>query len=295
VALLGEFTDSPRFGGDPKAAAVGSLEDLLAELATRHGLDPTAKVTYVNPVSGDSRYVDTIGGHRDYTATECPGERLYDLLPSIRENVKAKMGSAGDSPADGSTVAGSTLVTATATDDVGVTQVEFTVDGVSLGVDDISSDGWTYSWDTTSHSDGSHTVGAVAVDSGGQTAGHTVTVTVDNVADAPAPTMHVGDLEGTATTLKNGWRALVTTTVLTDSQPLEGAEVQGSWSTGGTATCTTDAFGACTVTSGSMRKAVSSVTFSIEALLLDGYAYDPTANVDADQDSTGTAITVTRP
>jgi len=91
VALLGELTDHPRWGGDPKAAAVDSLEDVLAELGVRHHLDPTGTVSYVNPVTGDQKTVDTISGHRDWSATECPGERLYDQLPTIRQRVADKM------------------------------------------------------------------------------------------------------------------------------------------------------------------------------------------------------------
>ena len=36
----------------------------------------------------------TISGHRDWLATECPGGELYAQLPSIRSNVKARMGPA---------------------------------------------------------------------------------------------------------------------------------------------------------------------------------------------------------
>lgn len=81
VALLGEFTTKPRSGGDPKAAAVDALEDVLAELSLRHGLDPTGSVHYVNPVNGTSKDVATISAHRDWSSTECPGQRLYDQLP----------------------------------------------------------------------------------------------------------------------------------------------------------------------------------------------------------------------
>jgi hypothetical protein len=303
VALLGEFTDHPRFGADPKATAVEALEDLLAELAVRHGIDATAEVTYVNPVSGESKHVDTIGGHRDYTATECPGERLYDLLPGIRQDVKTKMSTFEDSaptvvvdqPADGSTVSGSITLTASATDDNGVVQVEFTVDGASIAVDTSGSDGWSVGWDTTAQADGGHTVAAVATDTVGQTASQAVTVTVDNVADTPPPAMHVGDLDGESTSVKSGWRATVATTVLTGEEPLKGAEVRGSWSTGETGTCTTDASGVCSVTSSTLRKTISSVGFSVDDLVLDGYTYDSARNGDPDGDSNGTSITVLRP
>jgi hypothetical protein len=97
LALLGELTDHPRTGDEPKAAAVTALEDVLAELGNRHSLDPTGEVLYVNPVNGDQKLVDTISGHRDWAATECPGDNLFGQLPTIRTNVAVKMaGSSGD-------------------------------------------------------------------------------------------------------------------------------------------------------------------------------------------------------
>lgn len=92
VALLGTFTDV-----EPTVAAVDSLEDVLAELASRHDIDPTASVRYVNPVNGSKTRVDAISGHRDWSSTECPGGVLYGMLPTIRDDVKAAMsGGTGD-------------------------------------------------------------------------------------------------------------------------------------------------------------------------------------------------------
>ena len=73
------------------------------------------------------------------------------------------------SPAQGATVFGSITVSADATDNVGVTQVEFFADGASVGVDTNSTDGWSASWNTTTTGDGSHTVSATATDTIGQT------------------------------------------------------------------------------------------------------------------------------
>jgi hypothetical protein len=90
-------------------------------------------------------------------------------------------------PADGSKVSGSVNVTADASDDNGVTQVEFFVNGSSIGVDTDDSDGWLASWDTTVYDDGpSYNVRATASDSIGQTASdNSVSVTVDNIDDPP--------------------------------------------------------------------------------------------------------------
>ncbi len=83
-------------------------------------------------------------------------------------------------PADGATVSGTVSVTADASDDNAVSQVEFLVDGSSIGTDSDGSDGWSASWDTTAYADGGYIVEAVATDSAGQTASDSVSVTVDN-------------------------------------------------------------------------------------------------------------------
>lgn len=84
-------------------------------------------------------------------------------------------------PADFATESGMIDVTADASDDIGVEQVEFSVDGASIGVDIDGSNGWSVSWDTTSVGDGSRTIEAIATDSAGQTGRDSVVVTVDNI------------------------------------------------------------------------------------------------------------------
>ncbi len=66
-------------------------------------------------------------------------------------------------------LSGIVVLTADATDDVAVTQVEFFVDGSSIGIDAIGSNGWSAAWNPTRATIGSHTVRAVATDSTGQT------------------------------------------------------------------------------------------------------------------------------
>lgn len=83
IALLGTFTTTP-----PTTAARTALVQLLADLAGRHTLDPTAKVLYRNPVSGVTRAAPVIGGHLDWAATDCPGT-VWSQLPAIRAEVAA--------------------------------------------------------------------------------------------------------------------------------------------------------------------------------------------------------------
>jgi 3D (Asp-Asp-Asp) domain-containing protein len=188
AAVLGTFTtaDDP----SPKAAAVDALENLLAEFGVRHQLDPHAVVDYVNPVDGATKTVNMISGHKDWKSTECPGEKLYALLPDIRDAVKQQMADFDavpqvgiTSPEVGATVEGLLAVSGTAGDDKSLAQVEVFVDSTSLGMDSESPDTWSFGWDTTAVTDGTYRLTATATDSSGQQASHTVSVTVDNVAD----------------------------------------------------------------------------------------------------------------
>lgn len=90
-------------------------------------------------------------------------------------------------PEAGTTVSGTVIVTADASDDNGVSQVEFFVDGGSIGVDKDGSDGWSASWVTTTYSNGTHSVSATATDTVNQTATDSVSVTVDNSGGTTYP------------------------------------------------------------------------------------------------------------
>ena len=84
------------------------------------------------------------------------------------------------SPASGATVSGTVNVTASASDNVGVAGVQFMVDGATLGAEDTASP-YAVAWNTTSASNGSHSLTAVARDAAGnRTTSSAVTVTVSN-------------------------------------------------------------------------------------------------------------------
>ncbi|MBA2730492.1 MAG: Ig-like domain-containing protein [Euzebyaceae bacterium] len=92
------------------------------------------------------------------------------------------------SPAAGDTVSGSVAVLASATN---AASVEFFVDGVSIGIDEVANDGWSGTWDTGRAADGTYTLTAVATSEAGATvtsagvpvsvhnAGEDVTATLD--------------------------------------------------------------------------------------------------------------------
>jgi glucose/arabinose dehydrogenase len=83
-------------------------------------------------------------------------------------------------PADGATVSGTVTLSATASDNVGVTRVKWFVDGVQVAFD---ADGapWTKAWNSTGVANGSHRVVAKARDAAGNWGtSRGITVTVSN-------------------------------------------------------------------------------------------------------------------
>ncbi len=96
-------------------------------------------------------------------------------------------------PSVGGIVDGVVLITATADDTDGtVAQVEFFVDGASIvdpGNNPDTTDPYSLSWDTTTASEGDHTLSATATDDLGGIRTDSITVTVDNVDDAPSVTL----------------------------------------------------------------------------------------------------------
>jgi len=99
------------------------------------------------------------------------------------------------SPSSGATVSRTIDVVATASDDVGVAGVQFRLDDADLGAEDTAAP-YSVPWDTTTTSDGSHTLTAVARDAAGNvTISEPVTVTVSNTSPPPpSDTFAAGDL-----------------------------------------------------------------------------------------------------
>ncbi|GAA3395820.1 peptidoglycan recognition protein family protein [Cryptosporangium minutisporangium] len=87
IVLLGDFTSR-----QPTAAARQSLVYVLAAVVALGGLDPLGTTNYVNPISGATRTVPTIPGHRDWLATLCPGDLFYPQLAGVRQDVADLLG-----------------------------------------------------------------------------------------------------------------------------------------------------------------------------------------------------------
>lgn len=91
ICLIGNFVSEV-----PTTAAQESLMRLLIFLADRYQIDtdPNATVSFIS--RGSNRYptgvpitTSTVSGHRDCSATACPGDVGYSLLPRWRSRVHA--------------------------------------------------------------------------------------------------------------------------------------------------------------------------------------------------------------
>jgi len=89
IAVIGTFSSA----GVP-SAGIDALRRLLAWKLDVHHVDPRATVRVVS--GGSSRYpagtsvsIPTIAGHRQVSNTECPGDRLFSALSSLRESVRS--------------------------------------------------------------------------------------------------------------------------------------------------------------------------------------------------------------
>jgi len=107
-------------------------------------------------------------------------------------------------PVTNSTASGKVAVSASATafGTFTVASVQFEVDGTNLGSAVTLGPTYTITWDTTNYTNGSHTLTAIATDSGGNTATSSIFITVNNVV-APPPSSGAGWQDLANTQLKS--------------------------------------------------------------------------------------------
>jgi serine protease AprX len=114
----------------------------------------------------------------------------------------------------------------------------------------------------------------------------------------PAATLHVGDLDRSATLSGSKWNAIVTVYVHNNYEQLvANAKVNGKWTNGatGTVSCTTNSSGTCQVSKTGLSTKKTSVTFTVTGVVRAPLTYQSSANHDPDGDSNGTAIAVSKP
>jgi outer membrane protein assembly factor BamB len=146
-----------------------------------------SSATFAAPIVADGKLI--FGSWNGQTAGDAGTIRAYAPGPPDTMPPTVSI----TAPATGATVSGTTTVSATAADNVGVVGVQFKLDGNNLG-SEVTSSPYSTTWDTTSAAAGQHMLTAVARDAAGNTTTSTsVTVTVDNSAPPPPPIVLLGD------------------------------------------------------------------------------------------------------
>ena len=83
IALLGQFEPGAQPApGQPQALALDALVKTIGWRFTQKGI-ASASSSFIA-----GNFLPVISGHRDVSATACPGENLYRLLPEIRSEVQ---------------------------------------------------------------------------------------------------------------------------------------------------------------------------------------------------------------
>jgi len=141
-------------------------------------------------------------------------------------------------PSNAATVSGTTSVTASASDNVGVSRVDFLLDGVVQASDATSPYSW--SWNTTSSADGAHALTSKAYDAAGNVGtSSAVNVTVSNNGpDTIAPTAPALTATGGKSKISLSWSGATDNVGVTGYQVLRASSASGPFAQIATTTST---------------------------------------------------------
>jgi serine protease AprX len=135
-----------------------------------------------------------------------------------------------------------------------------------------------------------------AADGDGSGGSFSVDLFTGPVGGATGLILHVGDLDGSGTTVSaTKWRAKSTITAHDAMHnAIAGVTVSGIWTGNLAASCVTSQSGRCSVSHQFARKKTN-VQFAVTGLQASSDTYDASFNHDPDADSNGTTITVVQP
>lgn len=190
-----------RFGLDPLPAVFGtdSISSLDVKLKTNVSNEQSLTVTKNSTTGEYSANVPVITNADLYTFTITAIDNYANKLVYSFQLPKGTVIDTGGpgpdlqpptvnvtSPADGASVSGTVNVTASATDNVGVSKAEFYVDNALKSTD--TSSPYSYSWNTTTVANGSHSLLVKAYDAAGNVGSDEIAVTVANGDTKPPST-----------------------------------------------------------------------------------------------------------
>ncbi len=207
--------------------------------------DVATSIKIKEPVPGNTNGAETViatatASPFDYTFTPPGGTHAYYVYVTLNNGDRVwsapiwiNQAAAADTtppatsitaPANGATVSGTTTVTASASDNVGVTKVEFYLDNVLQSTSLAAPYSW--SWNTTTAANGSHSLASKAYDAAGNVGtSSTVSVTVSNVADTTPPTAPANLLATVPASGNNKRKIALSWTASTDNVAVTGYQI----------------------------------------------------------------------
>jgi hypothetical protein len=170
----------------------------------------------------------------------------------------------------------------------GITVGTQTIAGLAAG----ASATRTFAWNTAGVATNGHILTATQklADNDPSNNARAIAITVS------PPNLHVGNLDGVATSSGNKWSATVQITVHDSRHNLvNGASVRGLWNGSNPEVgCVTGPAGACSVVLSNLPNSTKMASFGVTAMTLSGYVYRSSANHDPDGSSNGYSVTVKR-
>jgi hypothetical protein len=154
---------------------------LLAKTCTTTGV--WTQVTFNATANAGHSVTLTLANHDDNLAGDPTFTWYDDVTVTTGTPDTTPPTTSITAPANGATVSGTVNVTASASDNVGVVKVEFYIDGALKST--VTTAPYTFSWNTTTVANGSHTIVSKAYDAANNVGtSATVTVTVSNTTGA---------------------------------------------------------------------------------------------------------------
>ncbi len=170
----------------------------------------------------------------------------------------------------------------------GITVGTQTIAGIAAG----ASITRTINWNTAGVATNGHILTATQrlADNNSSNDARAIAITVN------PPNLHVGNLDGGATSNGNNWSATVKITVHDSRHNLvNGASVRGLWNGSNPEVgCLTGPTGMCSVVLSNLPNSTKMASFGVTALSLSGYVYKSALNHDPDGSSNGFSVTVKR-
>ncbi len=187
------------------ASGVQNARIYLNDTEPVYGTVPTGPFSM--PQESASQYI-VLGNSYTNTPAHTTGVidefRIYEgALPPLPPADTISPSVSLTAPASGATLSGVEAISANASDNTGVSGVQFTLDGAPLGAEDTAAP-YIFPWDTATVADGSYALSAVARDTAGNIGvASSVPVTVSNAGVSRFTFLAAGDYNSTANTSLN--------------------------------------------------------------------------------------------